>query len=45
MICKKIDFKDIELEESIQAYLIVTEDEIITMIDNYLQELNVEKGR
>ena len=44
MICKKIDFKDIELEESIQAYLIVTEDEIIIIFEGYnkqgLQKFN-----
>lgn len=35
MICKKIDFIDIELEETIKGYLIVTEDEIIIIFEGY----------
>ena len=35
MICKKIDFIDIELEETIKGYLIMTEDEIIVIYEGY----------
>lgn len=35
MICKKIDFIDVELEETIKGYLIVTEDEIIIIFEGY----------
>lgn len=35
MICKKIDFIDIELEETIKGYLIITEDEIVVIYEGY----------
>lgn len=35
MICKKIDFNDIELEENIKGYLIIAEDEIIIIYEGY----------
>lgn len=35
MICKKIDFVDIELEETIKGYLVITEDEIIVIYEGY----------
>lgn len=35
MICKKIDFIDVELEETIKGYLIVTEDEITIIFEGY----------
>lgn len=37
-MCKKIDFIDIELEESIKGYLIVTEDEIIIIFEGYKKQ-------
>lgn len=38
MMCKKIDFIDIELEETIKGYLIVTEDEIIIIFEGYKKQ-------
>jgi hypothetical protein len=35
MICKKLDFVDIELEETIKGYLIIAEDEIIVIYEGY----------
>ena len=35
MICKKLDFADIELEETIKGYLIIAEDEIIVIYEGY----------
>ena len=35
MICKKIDFNDIELEENIKGYLIIAEDETIIIFEGY----------
>ena len=35
MICKKIDFIDIELEETIKGYLIISEDEMIIIYEGY----------
>ena len=35
MICKKIDFVDIELEETVKGYLISDENEIIVFFDGY----------
>lgn len=37
-MCKKIDFIDIELEETIKGYLIVTEDEIIIIFEGYKKQ-------
>jgi len=35
MIVKRLDFIDVELEESIKGYLIMAEDEIIVMFEGY----------
>lgn len=35
MICKKLDFIDIELEETVKGYMIMAEDEIIVIFDGY----------
>ena len=35
MICKKIDFIDVELEETVKGYLIMAEDEIIVIFEGY----------
>jgi len=35
MICKRIDFIDVELEETIKGYLIIAEDEIIVIFEGY----------
>lgn len=35
MICKKIDFIDVELEETVKGYLIMAEDEIIVIFERY----------
>lgn len=35
MICKKLDFIDIELEETVKGYLIIDENEIIVIFDGY----------
>ncbi len=35
MILKKIDFIDIELEETIKGYLIIAEDEIVVIFEGY----------
>lgn len=35
MICKKIDFIDIELEETVKGYIIIAEDEIIVIFEGY----------
>lgn len=33
MICKKIDFIDIELEETVKGYIIIAEDEIVVIFE------------
>ena len=38
MICKKIDFIDIKLEESIKGYLIIAEDETILIFEGYSKQ-------
>lgn len=35
MICKKLDFIDVELEETVKGYMIMAEDEIIVIFDGY----------
>lgn len=35
MICKKIDFIDIELEETVKDYIIIAEDEIVVIFEGY----------
>ena len=35
MICKKIDFIDIELEETVKGYIIIAEDEIVVIFEGY----------
>jgi len=35
MVCKKLDFIDIELEETVKGYLIIDENEIIAIFDGY----------
>lgn len=35
MIVKRLDFIDVELEESVKGYLIMAEDEIIVMFEGY----------
>ena len=35
MVCKKLDFIDIELEEKVKGYLIIDENEIIVIFDGY----------
>ena len=35
MICKKIDFIDIELEETVKVYIIIAEDEIVVIFEGY----------
>ena len=35
MVCKKLDFIDIELEETVKGYLIIDENEIIVIFDGY----------
>jgi len=35
MICNRIDFIDVELEETIKGYLIIAEDEIIVIFEGY----------
>ena len=35
MICKKIDFIDIELEETVNGYIIIAEDEIVVIFEGY----------
>ena len=35
MIVKRIDFIDVELEETIKGYLIIAEDEIVVIIEGY----------
>ena len=35
MICKRIDFIDVELEETIKGYLIIAGDEIIVIFEGY----------
>lgn len=35
MICKKIDFMDIELEETVKGYIIIAEDEIVVIFEGY----------
>ena len=35
MIVKKLDFIDVELEETIKGYLIIAEDEIIVIFEGY----------
>jgi len=38
MIIKKIDFIDVELEETIKGYLIIAEDEIIVVFEGYKKQ-------
>ena len=38
MICKRIDFIDVELEETIKGYLIIAEDEIIVIFEGYKKQ-------
>lgn len=35
MIVKRLDFIDVELEETIKGYLIISEDEIIVIFEGY----------
>ena len=35
MICKRIDFIDIELEETVKGYIIIAEDEIVVIFEGY----------
>lgn len=35
MICKKIDFIDIELEETVKGYIIIAEDEFVVIFEGY----------
>lgn len=35
MICKKIDYIDIELEETVKGYIIIAEDEIVVIFEGY----------
>lgn len=35
MICKKIEFIDIELEETVKGYIIIAEDEIVVIFEGY----------
>ena len=35
MIVKRIDFIDVELEETIKGYLIIAEDEIVVIFEGY----------
>lgn len=35
MVCKKIDFIDIELEETVKGYMIIAEDEMIVIYEGY----------
>ena len=35
MIVKRLDFIDVELEESVKGYLVMAEDEIIVMFEGY----------
>lgn len=35
MVCKKLDFVDVELEETVKGYLIIDENEIIAIFDGY----------
>lgn len=38
MVCKKIDFVDIELEETVKGYLISDENEIIVFYEGYNED-------
>lgn len=35
MICKKLDFIDVELEETVRGYLIMEENEVVVIFDGY----------
>ena len=38
MVCKKIDFIDIDLEETVKGYMIIAEDEMIVIYDGYSKQ-------